>query len=143
MAFEKYSSSGVMAYAIPLYAAPVLAGWSGASAAVIPVFATLFAALILKTRRLPDQPGGLALTVLGALLLNAAITGGLVGVGWLGAAALGAVPLPVWLPLGMGVSAAGLGIWRYRWTPEVDAMDRLMDQTLAALDQIDRDPDPD
>ncbi|MDX1782310.1 MAG: branched-chain amino acid ABC transporter permease [Thalassovita sp.] len=38
MAYEKPSSLGILLYALPLYASPVLAGWSLSPLAVIPVF---------------------------------------------------------------------------------------------------------
>lgn len=139
MAFEKYSPSGLLAYAIPLYAAPVLAGWSGAPISVIPVFATIFAALILKTRRLPDTVTPLVISALGALLINGLLTGALVGLGWLGAALIGSLAAPLWLSLGLGFFGASLGIWRYRWTPKAEELDQMLDQTLTALTRFEQD----
>ncbi|MGH1354675.1 MAG: hypothetical protein ACRBBS_06325 [Thalassovita sp.] len=143
MAFEKYSTSGILLYAVPLYAAPILAGASAVSWSAVPVFAALFAVLILKTRPLPDDTSALALSVVAALILHGALASGLFAVGRGVAMVTGSLPIPVWATLVMGGAATGLGLWRYRWTPERAELDAVLDQTLSALkDMPSNEDDP-
>lgn len=133
MAFEKYSTSGVLAYAVPLYLSPVLSGASGVAWAVVPVFALLFAAVIVITRKMPTDGAALAASVLGAVMLNGAITAGLFAVGRGIMLFAGPVDMPVWGPLGICTLAAGWGMWRYRWTPAQDEMEAVLDAALRDL----------
>ncbi|MBA84810.1 hypothetical protein ACSSNL_16060 [Thalassobius sp. S69A] len=142
MAFEKYSLSGILAYVIPLYAAPILAGLSAAPWASVPVFALFFSALSLKTRKLPSQPALLILNALVALIVNGAIAAVLFGLGYLGGRMTQPLGLPLWGPVLICAGATAFGIWRYRWTPQSAQFEAFLDD---ALDQIDRmqPPEPD
>lgn len=133
MAFAKYSLSGILAYALPLYAAPVLAGASAAPWGSVPVFALLFAALIVLTRRMPDEAGALTVSVLVAVVLNTAVTCGLFALGR-GVAVVAPLVLPLWVPLAICAGAAAFGIWRYRWTPEMDEMEALLDEAIRTIE---------
>lgn len=139
MAFEKYSPSGILLYAVPLYAAPIIAGASAAPWAAVPAFAGLFSALILKTRAVPDKAGPLAMTVAFALALHGAIASGLFALGRGAALLTGPLPVPVWAALTMCAAATAVGIWRYRWTPEQAKLDAALDDALNALSQIKTD----
>lgn len=136
MAFEKHSLSGILLFAAPLYAAPVLAGASAASWAAVPVFAALFAALILRTRALPDAVGALVVNVVFALVLNSALALVLFALGRGIAAFTGPLPIPVWGALLIGAAATAFGIWRYRWTPERAQLEAALDDALAKLEEI-------
>jgi hypothetical protein len=142
MAFEKYSTSGILLYAIPLYAAPILAGASSASWASVAVFATLFTAQILKTRPLPDKTWPLIATVLFTLALHGVLASGLFALGRGLSLLTGPLPLPIWFTLAMGAAASALGIWRYRWTPEQAELDAILDETLSAITDL-SSPDDD
>lgn len=131
--FSKYSTSGLLLYAVPLFASPLLAGWADAPWEIVPVFALLFAALVVQTRRMPEALGALAVTAATSFVVNIGVTSLLFGLGR-ALAILTPLNLPIWLPLAMGAVAAGIGIYRYRWTPEVAQMDALMDDMLAALE---------
>lgn len=133
MAFEKYSASGILLYAVPLYAAPILAGASAAPWAAVLVFAALFSALILKTRPLPDDPATLIVTLIFTLTLHAGLTAGLFGLGRGIALLTGPIGVPIWGTLLLAVGAVGLGIWRYRWTPERAETEALLDEALSEL----------
>lgn len=142
MAFAKYSLSGVLAYAVPLYLSPVLSGASGAPWAIVPVFALIFVLLILRTRRMPDPDHQLTL-VIGTLLVDTVLAAGLFALGRLIMLFVGPVALPLWLPLAVCPVAAGWGMWRYRWTPEADAMDAALDEALSQLQAMTPPDDPD
>jgi hypothetical protein len=136
MAFEKYSTSGILLYAVPLYVSPVLAGASAAPWTAVPVFAALFSALVLKTRATPDAAGPLAVSVVLALILHGAIASALFALGRGLAVLTGPLPVPVWAALAICAAAAAFGIWRYRWTPEQAEMDALLDDALDTLSQV-------
>lgn len=141
MAFEKYSLSGILAYSVPLYAAPVLAGLAGGPWHSVPIFALFFSALILKTRKLPTDPALLMANVLIALIVNGAITSVLFGLGDLGARMTHPLALPLWGPVLICAMATAFGIWRYRWTPQTEEMDALLDDALKQLDRM-QPPNP-
>lgn len=143
MAFEKYSASGILAYALPLYLSPVLSGVSNAPWAAVPLFALLFAALILKTRKTPQGGANLAVSVSGILLINGAITSALFGLGRAIMPMTGMVTLPLWLPIAICALAAGWGIWRYRWTPATEEMDAFLNEALSQLQSTPPTDDPD
>ena len=133
MAFERYSISGILSFAAPLFSAPVLAGWAVAPWAVLPVFATLFGAQTTLTRRMPNRTGAAIASALAVLIINAALVGMLMGLGRGLAMLTGPLPMPVWGPVLICAGAAGCAIWRYRWTPEQAEMDALLDQMTATI----------
>jgi hypothetical protein len=141
MAFEKYSTSGILLFAVPLFGAPVLAGWAVAPWAVLPVFAALFGAQTTLTRRMPDRAGTAIATALAVLAINAALVGVLMGLGHGLAMLTGPLPMPVWGAVLICAGATGYAIWRYRWTPEQAEMDALMDQMTAVISDMAPLPD--
>jgi len=133
MAFERYSRAGILLYALPLFASPVLAPLAEVQIETVPLFAGCFTALMALTR--PQAEGFVARLVqlIFALLINTVTCAVLYGVGFGVARLLPLSPLPVWLPflsLGFGVA---LGVWRYRWTPEQAAMEAFLDNATEEI----------
>lgn len=127
MAFERYSRAGILLYALPLFASPVLAPLTEVQIEPIPLFAGCFTALVALTRPQADRFAVRLVQLIFALLINTVICAALYGVGFGVARLLPLSPLPIWLPfLSLGVGVA-LGVWRYRWTPEQAAMEAFLD----------------
>jgi hypothetical protein len=133
--FARYSRSGLALMGLPLYAGPLLAGWSMASPATIAALAAMFFLMQLlagKTagRGTMSEPLFLALLALVQVVVVAAVF----GAGVLLALAAGALPLPVWLPLGLTATGAVLGALRYRHNPRDAEMQAVLDQAIAAIE---------
>lgn len=128
MPLPRYSPFAVLAYALPLYAGPLLAGWARHPWASAAALVALFLFVMAVTRR-HMLTGWAALAGLFAVqvLLVGAIYGLGVGLG----VVTGAPALPVWLPLALTGAASVWGAWIYRRAPE---MDGLLDNALSALD---------
>jgi hypothetical protein len=126
-----YTRAGILLYALPLYAGPLLAGLAAAPLRTLAVFAAGFALVALSGRRLDlsGAPGwaGLALVLVVQLVLVTV----LYALGFLVARVTGPAPLPAWLPLLLTLAAAAFAAARYRNAGEMDA---LLDDTLEALE---------
>lgn len=133
--FGKYSRSGLALMGVPLYAGPVLAGWSAAPLWVFVLLVALFFAMQML-RNISYRQAALPPVAQVFVLLAAQVVavGAAWGVGVLGALALGALAAPAWLPLTLSSVGAVVGALRYRRTPEDDEMDAVMDDALRALE---------
>ena len=76
------------------------------------------------------------MAVLGALLLNGALTSILFTLGRAVSQIASPLPIPVSMPVAMAALAALFGIWRYRWTPESAEMENALDAALAAVERM-------
>jgi len=114
----------------PLYAGPILSGWSAAPIGAIGVYTAIFTLYLIVTRPL-DVAHLSGLAHLGALVVvQIGICSALFELGRMGAALTGALALPLWLPIGLATGAAALGMHRYRHRPELD---KVLDDALAAI----------
>jgi len=131
-----YSRAVLALVFIPLYAGPGLAGLSGHPPATIPVYAALFLAFIAATRRpdLTQGPGWATLTIMA--VVQTVLTGAVFGIGALIAGAwgvMGALTLPVLLPIALTATAAAYGVWSYSNRAEMDVF---LESTIEKLKAI-------
>lgn len=129
-----FSRTGLPALGIALYGGPVLAGLARHDWSVLPVLAALFLLYVAATRK-PDLATGAGWA---GLAIMAATQIGLVTTAWaagmLLASLIGAVTLPLWAPLAITATAAGLGAWALRDAAEMDLM---LDRALTQLAEMD------
>lgn len=133
MAFERYSRAGILLYALPLYAGPVLAPLAEVQMEAIPLFAGCFTALVVLTRPQADRLAGRLVQLVFALLINTLMCAAIYSVGFGVARLLPLSPLPFWLPFLSSGFGVALGVWRYRWTDEQAEMEAFLDD---ATEQI-------
>ncbi|MEC7764472.1 MAG: hypothetical protein VX874_21390 [Pseudomonadota bacterium] len=135
MSFGPYTRAGLALVFVPLYAGPILSGWSAHPLATLPVFALAFLLFIAASRR-PDlrQPSGQA-----ALAIMAAVQFALValcfGAGALLAKFLGPLGAPLWVPIALTALAALVGAMRYSDTSEMNVF---LDSAIAGLEDMDK-----
>lgn len=134
MAFERHSDTGALLTYAPLYAGPFLAGLSLAPWAVTLVFAAIFAALILKTRPLPETLAELAIAAAAVFAVNLLIAGGVIGLGKLLAQLAGPLPLPLWGGILLSATAAIFAIWRAPDPETLREMEGVLDAATRALE---------
>lgn len=136
MAFGPYTRAGLALVFVPLYAGPILSGWSGHPLATLPVFALAFLLFIAASRR-PDlrDPAGLA-----GLAIMAGVQFVLVtvcfGAGAVLANLLGPLAAPLWLPIALTAVAAVVGALRYSENAEMNVF---LDSAIAELETIERE----
>lgn len=131
--FARYSRSGLALMGVPLYAGPLLAGWSAAPWPVPAAMAALFF-LMQLARGIEIGRGGVApLLVLAAVQI--AVVGAVYGLGRLLAPGTGTLALPVWLPLSLTLFGTAVGVLRYRRTPRDDQMLDFLDQAIEAIER--------
>lgn len=133
--FARYSRSGVILMAAPLYAGPLLAGWSSAPWQMGALLAGIFFLMQLlggKGGR-GDHPFNLP-----AMLLVGAVQILLVAVfilaGWLGATLTAPLDLPVWLPLALTSFGAAIWVLRYRANAETAQISSAVESALSSLE---------
>lgn len=129
------SRSGLLLAFVPLYAGPVLAGWSQATANTILILATLFFLMQLLSGK-EVQRGAISrpvflLMLAGAQLAVVALSYG-VGLGL--AKLLGPLNLPLIVPIGLTFLGAIIGGWRYHLDPGEAEMQAKVDLAVAAHD---------
>jgi hypothetical protein len=135
VAFGPYSRLGLAAVFAPLYAGPVLAGWSSHPWTTLPVFALTFLLFMAATRRprLDEASGRAALVIMALVQLGLATVCIALGrgLGW----ALDPLPAPIWLPILVSAGAALVGARRYSDSAEMEVF---LDSTIERLERIDR-----
>lgn len=120
----------MLAYA-PLFAGPVLAGWSRQPSGIAWIFALLFLLSMTWLRR-PDLSRGEGWAQFAVLaVVQVALAHALTGFGRLLGAVVAFPDLPPWGPLGLSGAAALFAMTRYR---HADAMDRMLDEAVATLE---------
>lgn len=128
----KYSRAGLACMGVPLYAGPVLAGWSAAPFTVFVLLIAVFFAMQVMRGLLPrDAPVAQIGLLLGVQAVVVAVAW---GIGAVGALATGALTLPPWLPVVASLTGAAVGVARYRKTAESAEMDRLIGDALNAME---------
>lgn len=142
----KYSRAGVALMGVPLYAGPLLAGWSGAPWPVPAALAALFF-LMQLVRGIDAQRAGLSPTaaVLLLALVQVVVVGSVYGIGGLLGWATHPLPLPLWVPLAVTAFGAAIGVLRYRRAPQEEEMIEALDQAIGALERghvVDWDVEP-
>lgn len=125
-----YSRTGLALLGAALYGGPLLAGLAGHDWSVVPVLAALFLLYVAASRK-PDLETGAGRA---GLVMMAAAQVVLVAIAWgagLAAAALfGGYVLPLWAPIAITATAAGIGVLAMRDAAEMDVM---LDSALARL----------
>ncbi|QIE46611.1 hypothetical protein G5B38_14365 [Pseudohalocynthiibacter aestuariivivens] len=128
-----YSHAGLAMVMIPLYAGPILAGWGSAPLSVVVVFAAIFTLYLTATRRI-DVTRLSGVAHLGLLaLVQIAICIALFWLGRVAASLTSALPISLWISIGLTLGAAALGMRRYRHQSE---MDQLLDQALTSINHF-------
>lgn len=137
--FAKYSRAGLALMAVPLYAGPILAGWSGATWVELFPFAALFF-LMQLLRGIDEKRGqmGLGQFLILMAVAQIVVTALAFGLGALAAQLTGALPLNLWLPLGLTGFGAAIGVIRYKYDPQQDTMEALIDDVIT---QVEAAPD--
>lgn len=133
--FERYSRSGVILMAAPLYAGPVAAGWSAAPVVSLGIFAAVFFLMQLhfgqaKVQDITAQVLALILLALAQIIIVALAY----GLGKILALLTLPLPLPIWFPLALTGCSAGFSALRFRHSQDDAAMLDLIDRTLVTLE---------
>ncbi|GHG85996.1 hypothetical protein [Pseudodonghicola xiamenensis] len=130
-----YSRRAHALMAVPLYAGPLLAGWSDAPAGVAAVLIALTFLARIMAGRLPPRPETpLPLTLMALLLNQSFLVLALYAAGlaltWLG----GPLALPLWLPLALTGLGAALLILRHPADPDPHETVDLLEEALEDID---------
>jgi len=140
----KYSRLGLALTAAPLYAGPLVAGWSAAPLSVVLSLVSIFFIMQLMAGKTADR-GSIMLPLFVLFLAIAQVLVVVVtyGLGSLISLIVALPPVPTWLPLAL--SSAGAAIWvsRYRRTPESVEMVKSLDAAIAAIEEAKPVDDPD
>ncbi|MCA0870747.1 hypothetical protein LCL97_07925 [Seohaeicola saemankumensis] len=133
--FRRYERSGLLVMALPLYAGPLLAGWTRAPLALPAALAAMFFMAQLLAGK-AEARGSLAMPAyLGLLAATQVVVVAVVyALGLILALLLGRLPAPQWLPLLMTGFGAVLLVKRYGGGLRQDQMSALLDDAIAAIE---------
>lgn len=133
--FDRYSRTALALMAAPLYAGPVLAGWSAAPTLTILAFASLFFLMQMTLGRATADGVAAQVSALAFLALVQLVLVTIVFAAGMGIALItGTLPLPLWLPLGLSAIGAVVGVLRYRSTSDDAAMLDVLDHAITSIE---------
>ena len=130
-----HSRTGLTLLGVALYGGPVLAGLARHDWSVVPVLAALFLLYVAASRKpdLTTGAGRAGLAIMAATQL--ALVALAWGIGLALAARFGGYVLPLWAPIAITATAAGICAWAMRDAAEMDVM---LDSALARIAEFDR-----